>query len=156
VQYLGDDGKLLYEIAPNITDNVNYTGPEALGAFTTTAGPLTTDDNLFNDMIKLRDILKSGAADISAQLQPILGKLDEKLDKVLNIRATVGAKSNKMELSLNRMESAFVNITEQIANNDDTDVAKAIMQLKLEENVYKSALSVGSRVIPPSLVDFLS
>jgi flagellar hook-associated protein 3 FlgL len=49
-----------------------------------------------------------------------------------------------------------VNITQQIADNDDTDMPKSIMQLKLEENVYRSALGVGARIIPPSLLDFLS
>lgn len=154
VQYSGDAGKLKYEIAPNITDNVNYTGEEVFGTFSNP--PAATDTNFFNDLIKLRDILKSGDGDISAQLQPVMANLDEDLDQNVNVRSTVGAKTNKMELALNRMETSYVNITEQIANNDDADIAETIMMFKLEENVYRSALSAGAKIIPPSLVDFLS
>ena len=34
-------------------------------------------------------------------------------------------------------------------------MAQAITDLKSRENVYRSSLSVGGRVLPPSLLDFL-
>lgn len=135
--------KINYEIAPGVTDNVNYTGKEVFGP----------NEELFNHVIALSDRLRNGAV---ADIQSIQDQLANDLDSTLNYRSIVGAKYNKMELSLNRLSSANVNITQQIADNDDTDMAYATMQIKLEENIYRSALAVGARVIPPSLVDFLS
>ncbi|HWR56541.1 MAG TPA: flagellar hook-associated protein FlgL [Negativicutes bacterium] len=135
-----------FEIAPNVTDSVNYTGREIFG-------DETTANSIFDHLIQLRDALRTGTV---ADIQAVEGDLSADLDAVLSYRSTVGAKYNKMELSLNRLSSANVNITQQIADNDDTDIAYATMQLKLEENVYNAALAVGARVIPPSLVDFLS
>jgi flagellar hook-associated protein 3 FlgL len=143
VTYAGNIGKINYEIAPGVTDNLNYTGKEVFG----------NAEELFTHAIALRDTLQTGTA---AALQPIEGLLSADQDNLLKYRTTVGAKYNKMELSLNRLSGSYVTINQQIADNDDTDIAKATMQLKLEENVYNAALAVGARVIPPSLVDFLS
>ncbi len=41
------------------------------------------------------------------------------------------------------------------ANIEDIDQSEVIMKFKMAEAVYNAALSVGSRVIVPSLVDFL-
>jgi flagellar hook-associated protein 3 FlgL len=34
-------------------------------------------------------------------------------------------------------------------------MAEVIMNLKMQENVYRASLSAGARIIQPSLVDFL-
>lgn len=143
VTYHGNDGKIKFELAPSVTDNVNYTGQEVFGA----------NEDLFNHVIALSDQLRNGT---SGDLQPIIQQLSDDMDNILNYRSTIGAKYNKLELTLNRLDTANITITQQIADNDDADIAYATMQLKLEENVYRSALAVGARVIPPSLVDFLN
>lgn len=143
VTYTGNNGKLNVELAPRITDYINYTGEEIFG--------LNAND-IFDHTIQLRDELL--AANM-AGIQTAQGLLENDFDNLLMRRSEVGAKSNKLELALNRMQGNYTNVNQQIANNDDTDIAQATMQLKLEENVYKSALAVGARIIPPSLVDFL-
>lgn len=143
--------KINYEIAPGVTDSVNHTGREIFGD-ETIVPPATTGSSIFDRVIELREALR---ADDFARIQNVEAQLATDLDGVLNCRSVVGAKYNKMELSLNRLQDAHVNVNQQIADNDDTDIAYATMQLKLEENVYKSALAVGARVIQPSLVDFL-
>lgn len=165
VQYSGDgftagDGKIEYEIAPGIKDNVNFTGPEVLGYFTPSIpgppelppGGTAADPNLFNHLISLRDSLYT---DNQANIQQLMTTFDADLDNNLEVRATLGAKMNKLDLALARMENATINITDQIAKTGDADMAFSITQMKLEENIYRSALSVGARIIPPSLVDFL-
>lgn len=143
VTYNGNNGKLNVELAPRITDYINYTGEEIFG--------LNAND-IFDHTIQLRDQL---SACNMAGIQAAQGLLENDFDNLLMRRSEVGAKSNKLELALNRMQGNYTNVNQQIANNDDTDIAQATMQLKLEENVYKSALAVGARIIPPSLVDFL-
>ena len=42
-----------------------------------------------------------------------------------------------------------------LSDKQDVDVAETIMKLKLEENVYRSALAVGARILQPTLMDYL-
>jgi flagellar hook-associated protein 3 FlgL len=42
-----------------------------------------------------------------------------------------------------------------MSDNEDADTAKVITDLTSEESVQRAALSVGARVIQPTLVDFL-
>jgi flagellar hook-associated protein 3 FlgL len=48
-----------------------------------------------------------------------------------------------------------LNLTRILSEEQDLDYAEAIMELKMEEFAYRTALAVGARIIQPSLVDFL-
>lgn len=143
----GNDGKRSYEIAPGIKDTVNLTGHAEV------FGDETTQNSIFDHVIQLRDALR---ADDNTIIESSIDVMSDDLDNIINLRSVIGAKYNKMDLTLDRLSTANTTITQQIADSGDTDVAKAIIQLKMEENVYQSALAVGSRIIPPSLADYLT
>ncbi|MDP4179500.1 MAG: flagellar hook-associated protein FlgL [Bacillota bacterium] len=82
-------------------------------------------------------------------------ELDNLRDKVMGIRSDVGARTNRIDLTLNRLENDNINFTQLMSENEDVDMAETIMNLKNEENVYKASLEGGARVIQPSLMDFL-
>lgn len=84
-----------------------------------------------------------------------IANLQNMMDKVLSIRADVGARMNRVELTLNRLDSDNINFTKLMSDNEDMDMAEVIMRLKNEENVYRSSLGGGARIIQPSLIDFL-
>jgi flagellar hook-associated protein 3 FlgL len=46
-------------------------------------------------------------------------------------------------------------LRELLSKNEDADMAEVIMNLKMEENVYRASLAGGAKIIQPSLVDFL-
>jgi flagellar hook-associated protein 3 FlgL len=77
------------------------------------------------------------------------------LNDVLEQRADVGARSNRLDLTKNRLSDQYTNFSELMSNNEDADMAEVIMNLKNEENVYKASLEAGARIIQPSLMDFL-
>ena len=80
---------------------------------------------------------------------------DEDLENLLRIRADVGARTNRIDLTLNRLGGDLINFTKLMSQNEDVDMAKAIMDLQSEENVYRASLSGGARIIQPTLADFL-
>ncbi len=84
-----------------------------------------------------------------------LGELDNQLDNLLAERASLGARINRIELIKDRLSSEEVNVTKLMAENEDADVAKVITELKMQENVHRAALGAGSRIIQPTLLDFL-
>jgi len=84
-----------------------------------------------------------------------LAQLDSQMDNLLRERSELGARMNRMELSISRLEGLEVSTTRVLSNEEDVDMAEVITNLKTQENVQRAALSVGARIIQPSLVDFL-
>lgn len=90
------------------------------------------------------------------EINNLLGDMDKQLNNLLRVRAGLGARMNRVELTANRLADDNVNFTALMSKNEDVDMAEAIMNYINELNVYKASLSTGAKVIQPSLVDFLS
>ena len=92
-----------------------------------------------------------GDPDFSAALADV----DANMDKVLTTRADIGARQNRVEMMSNRLDSQEAAAKKQMSENEDIDYEKAITEMLTLESIHRAALSVGSRIIQPSLVDFL-
>lgn len=88
-------------------------------------------------------------------VQNLVANLDTDMENLLRVRADVGARSNRLELAANRMESDSVNFTKLMSENEDVDMAETIMNLQNEQNVYRASLAGGAKIIQPTLLDFL-
>lgn len=103
-------------------------------------------DDLFGKLTEDGD-----GVDFSAALQDI----ENQMDAVLTARADIGARSNRAELMHNRLEMQEGAAKKQQSENEDIDYEKVITEMLTEESIHRAALSVGARIIQPSLVDFL-
>lgn len=81
--------------------------------------------------------------------------LTEINNKVLEVRATVGAKQNRVELMESRLQTQEINVTKQMSLNEDTDYAKTITEMVTAESIHQASLSVGAKIIQQTLVDFI-
>lgn len=163
VEYNGDNNKLSMAIQPGLADatkdSVNLTGTEVFGPVTTAAdgNPTVT---LFDNLIALRDELMKEPPDLTkisgepAALS-IQGRMDTDRNAMLQQQTYLGARMTTYEMSLNLLQNNNTIITADLAANEDLDIPKAIIDAKSAENVYNMALSVGARIMPMSLVDFL-
>lgn len=88
-------------------------------------------------------------------IKSLLSQVELQLSNVLTERADIGAKQNRAELLGNRLSIQEVNVTKQMSNNEDTDYAKAITEMTTHESIHQASLSVGSKIIKQTLVDFL-
>jgi flagellar hook-associated protein 3 FlgL len=84
-----------------------------------------------------------------------LDKLDSQIDNILKERSELGARMNRIELAMSRMDGIEVSTTRLLSQEEDIDISQVIVNLKAQENVQRAALSAGARIIQPSLVDFL-
>lgn len=84
-----------------------------------------------------------------------LKEFDIYLNQALTARADIGSRMNRGEMMLNRIEGDIVNFRERQSDIEDVDMAEALTELMNEENVYNASLSVGARIIQPTLIDFL-
>lgn len=141
-----------YEIGIGDDININVTGGDLFNSGGNTDHLSPTPGKLVDDFDKLIDALNNG--DHTA-VGNMLADIDDDIDNVLRIRADIGARSNRLELSSNRLESDTTNFTKLMSENEDVDIAETIINLQSEENVYRASLAGGARIIQPSLVDFL-
>ena len=80
---------------------------------------------------------------------------DTRMKELLFYRSTIGARINRLELQQSRLEYTQESFTALLSKNEDANEAEVILNLKLQENVYRSSLAAGARIIMPSLIDFL-
>ena len=88
-------------------------------------------------------------------LQECITRLDESMENLLSVRADIGAKMSRLELTEKRLDSQHTSFTKLLSENEGVDMAEIIMELTNNENIYRASLSMGSRIIQPTLVDFL-
>src|SRR5699024_4936069 len=112
----------------------------------------TEKDNVFNDIQKLIDALEG---DEQSDISKSIDELDKRIDDVINARADLGARMNRLDLIEDRLEDQEIVATKIMSDNEDVDFEKVITDLITQESVHRAALSAGSRMIQPSLIDFL-
>lgn len=138
--YQGDEGRRELEIASGVKIAVNVLGSELF-------------DQIFQAVTNLRKALYEG--DTATVGNQSLAEVEDALDTLLRVRADVGARINRLELADARMQELELNVEQLISDNEDVDLARAIIDLKVAENVYRAALASGARIIQPTLLDFL-
>lgn len=120
---------------------IDTTGPEAFG-------PPGSD--LFTVVGKI-------AADVGAgvSVQGDLADLDAAIDRLLTAASTVGARAARIDNAAQVNTDRSLALQKQLANVEDVDLPKTIMQLQFQQTGYQAALQATAQVIQPSLADFL-
>ncbi|MBS4190255.1 flagellar hook-associated protein FlgL [Bacillus sp. FJAT-49705] len=131
------------EVSAGIKLQVNYLGEDVFGSGT---------GGLFKDLEDLQDALKNGN---DPDLGNFIDGFQQHLDTVNSARSSIGATMNRVEMIQDRLDSQEIISTKTMSENEDIDVEKVILDLITQESVHRMALSVGSRIIQPTLVDFL-
>ncbi len=140
-----DTGQINYSVGVGVTLPVNVTGAEAFG---NPGDP----DNVFTVLDNLMAALASGNYDaVSGEITNI----ESRMDKILNSQSEIGARVNRVELMQNRLKDLEINLTDLKSKVEDADFEQLLIDSKINENIYQASLSVGAKVITPSLVDFL-
>lgn len=137
---IANNGAINYQIGKGSTVQINVPG-----------------DKVFNQNGGMFQLLKNITDDIDAGINAAnqLNNIDDQINNVIEIRADVGARMNRMELNSSRLEGLESSTKELMSTTMDVDVAKAYTELSEQHSVYTAALSVGARIIQPTLVDFL-
>ncbi|KAA0957456.1 flagellar hook-associated protein 3 [Planococcus sp. ANT_H30] len=104
--------------------------------------------NLFNTLESMSANLKAGTA-------IDLEKIDAGIDRLLTVGAENGARQNRLEAVENRLLASNLEIKSMLSRVEDIDYAEAVIKLKSEESIYQASLAATSKIIQPSLMDFL-
>ncbi|MFY3791555.1 flagellar hook-associated protein FlgL [Ureibacillus sp. MALMAid1270] len=113
------------------------------------------------DILKnIDDMFTQISSDISerktgGELSSHIQTIDLNMNKLLEERANIGARQNRVELMDERLQSQEIIATKRMSENEDIDYEKAITEMITQESIHRAALSVGARIVQPTLVDFL-
>jgi flagellar hook-associated protein 3 FlgL len=140
ITYQGDTGQRVRRISQQDTVSSNVIGSDAFG-------------DIMNQLISLRDNLKAGAA--SAVINPSLADIDGALNRILQVRADVGARLNRFEATSFRSEDKDTALQEMRAGIEDIDLAETIVNMTAQQNALQAALGAIGRTSNMSLMNFL-
>jgi flagellar hook-associated protein 3 FlgL len=110
------------------------------------------NQEMFDTLQKIEDELKGGDP---KELDTLLDDLDIVMTTLSAERSELGARYNRLEMVETRLGQQEVLATRVLSDNEDADIERVIMDLKSQESVHRAALSVGARIIQPTLMDFL-
>ena len=141
--YLGDAFDVERTIGDGIKVKVNVTGQDA---FSTAAG-----DDLFKVLGDAIDDLRTNPGGTGANL----GRLDAVTDKMKAAQADAGTRYGRIEAAQSHLTDITLDNQAALSDIENVDIAKAIVDVQMQQVAYQSALGATARVIQPSLLDFL-
>lgn len=141
VAYTFNSGAVNIEVSAGTTLQANVNGQNVFGG----------EPGVFSAVDDFIQKLENGDPDIDSSLDD----LDAGINNIINSRAELGARMNRLELIENRLSEQEIIATSTMSQNEDVDYAETIMKLITQESLHRAALAAGSRVIQPTLVDFL-
>ncbi len=109
--------------------------------------------SLFDSVIAFRDSLIAGNQE--AVGGRVLQGLDSSLGNLLNNLADLGARSTRLDHTYARLDTEKMNVRAMNTKLTDLDMTEAITNLKMVEYTQKAAYQSASRILQPSLMDFL-
>ena len=153
VKYNGDLNKISMPIqnggAKPESDSVNMTGNDLFG--TDIFGG--QGSSLLNDLYEIRDKMNSG--DIHWLSSNGITLANNAHDYMVNKETEIGGRLSSYAMTQAIFEDNNAVITGDISTVSDSKVDEVITNLQMAETVYRLSLSVGSKILPPSLADYL-
>ncbi|MGY1637932.1 flagellar hook-associated protein FlgL [Geodermatophilus sp. SYSU D00742] len=122
---------------------IDMTGPEAFGD--------PDGEDLFAVVASIADHVVGDPTALGADLDA----LDGALDRLLSAASAIGARSARLQAAAQVNTDLQLSLKTQLADVEDIDLAKTIMELNQQEVGYQAALRATAKVIQPTLLDFL-
>lgn len=146
------------EVQP-ATDTVNASGVDIAGSSifdNPESGNVYSGANAFNDMFTVVAMCESGA-DKGSRWMSSDGKTlaNNSFNTVLNAESKLAARQQVYSDCEDMLTTQNETILGDITDVHSTDVAKLAVEMMTAQTIYQLSLSVGSRILPPTLADYL-
>jgi flagellar hook-associated protein 3 FlgL len=141
--YQGDGAAIDVEIGDGRTVETNVTGDQVF------SGPSV---DVFQYLQNLHQALVTNDV---AGIQTAIGQFDASLSQVLDSRASIGSRVNRLETIKDGLDLLSVNTQTLRSNFEDADFAKVATDLATLQNTLEASMSVLSRQFETNLLKFL-
>ncbi|WP_336698784.1 flagellar hook-associated protein FlgL [Curtobacterium sp. USHLN213] len=88
-------------------------------------------------------------------VNPRINDVDAAISTVRGIQADVGVRHAAALSAQDSLKSATVSLENRRAGIEDKDLAKAVLDLQVQQTNYQAALAVTAKVLQPTLMDYL-
>lgn len=153
----GEDAEIFeYNVGISEKVKVNTLGTKVFGEENADGVPKLI--GVFDDLSKALGKLDPGEAENSPNREEVrksITELQDGLNDILSVRAEVGAKMNRLEMTEKKLKTQVNNVKELLSYNEDVDMGEISMEISMAENVYISSLMTGAKIIQPTLMEFL-
>ncbi|MDZ4858825.1 MAG: flagellar hook-associated protein FlgL [Candidatus Hydrogenedentes bacterium] len=143
VSYVGNTD----DINANIGDGVQVVTNEPGSAVFQSA------EDIFQTMIDIRNDMLAG--DQASLQNARIGQLETLRNQIGQGISRVGAVQNRLEAAAGELEDFQLQLQQVLSDSIDADFADVVLNLNAQSNAYQAALNAASRVIQPSLLDFI-
>jgi flagellar hook-associated protein 3 FlgL len=140
--FQGDDGGFSVIVSDGVTMDVAVSGKQAFG-------------NTEDPVLVLTDLISGLEANDPSAISGQLDALDQSLAQIVNERADVGARLNRLDATENHWDAFKINIQQMLSNTEDVDLTQAITDLTAQQSALQASLASASKIIQPSLLDYL-
>jgi flagellar hook-associated protein 3 FlgL len=142
LQTLGQ-AEMNWDIGKGIAVNVNVSASSIFGFQVDGKNLFETIDNLVQSI------------ENNQNPKELLANIDKQFENVLTQHSKVGTHYNSLEMAVNKLDQANYLNTKILSETEDTDIAKAYMELSTHETALQASLASGARIMQQTLVDFL-
>jgi len=109
--------------------------------------------SMFDAVIRLRDDLLSGKKDAIGETG--LAGVQASLSNVQNTLATLGSRDSRLSFVSKRLENEKPEVVAKLSQETDLDLTKGITELKMLDATHQAALRAASKILPPTLMDYM-
>lgn len=141
-----------YQLGVSLNQTVNILGYEVFGPTYDTDDDGMGDKTLIQSIDDLIANLENGE---HSKVSDMIDEIGVHADNVTEIRGKVGARMKSVEVTRDRLEKLNVNVKSVLSDTEDADIAKVYTEMSVAESIYRSSMMVGTRIVQPTLVDFL-
>jgi flagellar hook-associated protein 3 FlgL len=134
---------VIRSVAESARVRIDVEGPDVFG---------TSPNSVFDRLDALSAALKTND---SAGISAAVNNLKSDADRISNVRADVGARTVRVENARSVANDATLTLKNALSEVENVDLAKATVELGLQEVAYQAALGATAKVLQPSLLDFL-
>lgn len=140
--YVGDTGAVNRTVGDGVRIRVDASGPAVFG---------TGNTQLFKVLTDISSDLRANPSALSDDLT----RLDTAMTTLQSQVSDIGARYNRVSQMKQVADTSTDSLKTQLSDVEDIDLPKTITDLQLQQTAYQAALSATSKVIQPSLLDYL-
>ncbi|RNL78258.1 flagellar hook-associated protein FlgL [Nocardioides marmorisolisilvae] len=141
--YIGTAGAVNRTVSAGTTIRVDVDGQQAFGA---------TGSSVFDHLSALSTALRAGdQAGISASISA----LDADRNQITTTQTDVGARQLRVEAAIQASSDDELKLSTSLSSVENADLPKTIVDLQMQQTAYQASLAATSKVMQPSLLDFL-
>lgn len=138
-------GKINMIISDDAEITINATGQEVFGI-----------DGSGVDIFEVLSDLKTALEDNDTDaILATLDSFDDAYKQVIDVRTDVGAKSNRIESTMNYYSNFKFNISKLRSEREEADMIETLTDLASREVQYQASLAASAKTISKTLLDFL-